>query len=75
MSLGKAQATSVTYRWDDQIGADPGWYCESHDSAGLLLDDSQKIWWPVDVDDYGRDEEIALAEALAGAFPSATIAG
>lgn len=58
----------VTYRYDDQAGADAGWYCESYDPDGFH-DDSQKIWFPVAVDDFSRDQEAELVAALTEAFP------
>lgn len=62
----------VTCRWDDQPGAVPGWYCQSYDADGFV-DDSQKVWWPVDVDDYSHDQRSELVTALQEAFPNATI--
>jgi hypothetical protein len=63
----------VTYRWDDQIGGTPGWYCQRLDDSGNVLDDSQKIWWPVDVDYYDEGAEPDLVAALCGAFPDAIV--
>jgi hypothetical protein len=66
------QITRVTCRWDDQPGVEPGWYCESW--AGRdMMDDSQKVWFPVAVDDYGDDQADELRAALAAAFPGAEI--
>lgn len=62
----------VTYRWDDQPGTEAGWYCESYDADGRA-DDSQKAWFPVAVDAFGRDEEAELVESLREAFPGAEI--
>ena len=63
--------TRVIYRWDDQPGVEPGWYCESYDTDGEMIDDSQKVWWPIDVDNYETAEE--LEQALAAAFPGAEV--
>lgn len=68
-----ATITRVTYRWDDQPGVSPGWYCESWSSDGTMQDDSQKIWFPVTVDDYTQAQEAGLREALREAFPAADI--
>lgn len=65
--------TRVTYRWDDQPGTQPGWYCESYGENGRLAADSQKVWYPVSVDAYGEDDEASLIEALQEAFPGAAI--
>ena len=75
LTKGESMKTStvarVTYRWDDQSGVEPGWYCQSYDAEGECLADSQKIWWPIEVDDYETAED--LAAALAEAFPGAEI--
>lgn len=62
----------VTYRWDDQSGAEPGWYCQTF-SGGELVDDSQKIWFPVGVDQFAEDELDDLVAALRGHFPIAEV--
>lgn len=64
--------TRVTYRWDDQPGIDAGWYCQSFE-GNEYMDDSQKVWFPVSVDDYGEDEAGEMVEALQEAFPNAEI--
>lgn len=64
--------TRVTYRWDDQYGVEPGWYCVAWDGDTSLYD-SQKVWFPVEVDEFGRHLLPALRKALATAFPGATI--
>lgn len=65
--------TRVTYRWDDQAGVEPGWYAMSYDADGRERDDSQKVWFPVSVDLYERDEAGLLEAALQEAFPGADI--
>jgi hypothetical protein len=64
--------TLVTCRWDDQPGVEAGWYCESWDGCEFI-DDSQKIRFPVQVDDYAETDVRDLREALAAAFPAAEI--
>jgi hypothetical protein len=66
------EITHVTVRWDDQAGVEPGWYCESF-VGRELIDDSQKIWFPVQVDNYSRDEFSGLKQALQEEFPNAEI--
>jgi hypothetical protein len=66
------EITKVTCRWDDQPGVQPGWYCETW-IGDTLVDDSQKVWFPVNVDDYGRDETAELKSALREGFPEAEI--
>ena len=69
---GKTVAT-LRYYWDDQPGATAGWYVEAKDSDGEFLDDSMKVWFPVDVDDFSRDEESDLVAALKAEFPDTTV--
>lgn len=66
------EITRVTIRWDDQPGVEAGWYCQSFEGDSFR-DDSQKVWFPVTVDDYGRDEASDLEAALREAFPHAEI--
>lgn len=65
------EATLIKYRWDAQAGVEPGWYCESYNEAGEMIDDSQKVWWPIDVDQYETEPE--LVAALHRAFPDAAV--
>lgn len=69
---GKTVA-SVRYYWDDQAGAKAGWYVMTYSADGQELDDSMKIWFPVDVDDFSQDEEGEMVEALKGQFPGLEI--
>ena len=71
--MATALITRVTVRWDDQAGVEPGWYCESW-SGRDMIDDSQKIWFPVVVDSFDHDEAEELEAALTEAFPGAEIA-
>lgn len=66
------EITKVTVRWDDQAGVEPGWYCESWE-GDKMIDDSQKVWFPVQVDSFGQDERSDLIVALKEAFPAAKI--
>lgn len=64
--------TRVTCRWDDQAGVEPGWYCESW-SDDDVVDDSQKVWFPVEVVYFDRSQTDELRESLVKAFPFADI--
>lgn len=68
------EITRITCRWDDQAGVEAGWYCESW-AGETMIDDSQKVWFPVAVDGYTRDQADELRAAMADAFPGAEIAG
>jgi hypothetical protein len=74
MTKSMTDITRVTYRWDDQPGVEAGWYCQSF-AGNEFRDDSQKVWFPVSVDDFGRDEADELVAALSEAFPAAEIVG
>ena len=62
----------VEYYWDAQPGVDAGWYARTVTACGSHADDSQKIWFPVYVDEFTADDESGLRSALAAAFPGAT---
>ena len=62
----------VTYRWDDQAGDESGWYAQTW-AGSEFIDDSQKIWFPVAVDQFDRDSADDLEAALREAFPAAEI--
>lgn len=64
--------TRVSCRWDDQFGVEPGWYAEAWAGESWACD-SQKLWFPVAVADYGRDQATELEAALAEAFADAEI--
>lgn len=66
------EITRVTVRWDEQEGCEPGWYCQSW-AGKEYRDDSQKIWWPIDTDEYAETDAEDLADALQDAFPNAEI--
>lgn len=66
-------ATKIEYRWDEIDPANPGWYAVSYDASGEVIDDSMKIWWPVDVDEFGADQGDELGAALRKAYPGAEI--
>lgn len=55
--------------WDTQNGVKPGWYAEVVDERDNVVNDSQKVAFPVEVDDFSRTDGAALAEALGEAFP------
>jgi hypothetical protein len=60
----------VAYRWDTTDPANPGWYVEVRDGE-LVIDDSEKVGFPVEVDRYQDGQE--LAEALKAAYPDANV--
>lgn len=66
--------TRIRFWWDENDPNNPGWYAVVSE-GNHVIDDSQKVWFPVDVDDYGQDEGEELAVALQAAFPDAEIDG
>ena len=61
----------VEYRYDVVDIDNCGWYVARIGANGNVIEDSQKLWFPVDVDGY--DDEDDLAAALREAFPGATV--
>jgi hypothetical protein len=66
------EITRVVCRWDDTPGISPSWYCQSW-IGGELIDDSQKVWFPVNVDCFLHSEDKELKGVLSEAFPNAAI--
>lgn len=71
--------TTLRFYWDDQPGvtSGSGWYCEvREDSEGDLrtVTDSMKVGFPVDLDEFSRDQEEEARAALLEEFPGATFA-
>lgn len=55
--------------WCTNDPSNPGWYGEVRNEEGQVIDDTMKIWFPVDVDQFGRQESQKLTDALCEAFP------
>lgn len=62
------QVAKIRCRWDDSCGVEPGWYCETFNIHGTMLDDSQKIWFPINVDEFNKSQKTELKNALYDAF-------
>ena len=58
--------------WDDQPGVDPGWFVEVRKN-GKYHDDSMKIWFGVEIDDFNKKQKSELEEALLRAYPGARV--
>lgn len=67
------QPETVHYWWDSQDPQNAGWYVRVQDETGRTMDDSMKVWFPVDVEEFGEDQAEELAAALREAFPEAKI--
>ena len=66
------EITRVTYRWDAPAGVEPAWYAEAY-AGNSMVCDSQKIWFPVDVSEFGEDNSQELEVELKQAFPNAEV--
>ena len=64
--------TQIRVRWDDQSGVMPGWFAEII-FDDRVVSDSEKVWFPVDLDDFGIGETEGLLDAIALAYPEAEI--
>lgn len=64
---------TVQYWWDAQDPQNSGWYARVLDERGRETDDSMKVWFPVEVDEFGEDQADELDQALREAFPQAKI--
>lgn len=65
-------SNKITYYWDDST-ANEGWYVEIVSPDGETIIDSAKVWFPIDVDQYCRDEGDQLASDLRVAYPDAVV--
>lgn len=68
-----SKVSKVIGYWDEKDTDNAGWYVQVIDSAGSLIDDSAKFWFPVEVDRYGRDERAELIAVLALEYDGAEI--
>lgn len=73
LKLNKQTVATIKYRWDTADARNCGWYAEALSADGEFLDDSQKVWFPVEVDRFDADEESELVSALKAEFPRAHI--
>lgn len=65
--------SKVQYWWDTQDSSNEGWYVRVLDHMDRITDDSVKIWFPVDLSEFGEDDGDALSIALHDAFDGARI--
>ena len=69
----------IYYMWDTTDPQNEGWYFEvlqmNSDGYSEVVDDSQKIWCPVDTEDFGAHQEAELVEAILDAYPGYTVSG
>lgn len=61
--------------WDAPVGVTAGWFAELEgkrpEGEWMTLDDSQKVGFPVDLDEFTEDQESEAKAALLEAFPGA----
>lgn len=73
-----ANQVQLRVYWDTQDPQNVGWYVEvlgynARHEAWEHKDDSMKVWFPVDVDAFGKNQEAELLEALQAEFPGAEV--
>lgn len=68
-----SKIAEIEYWWDTQDASNAGWYARAFDAAGDIIDDSSKVWWRVDMDEYAEDDLESLGEALRDAYPEAEV--
>lgn len=56
--------------WSVSDPKNPGWYIEETDENNRYLSDSMKIWFPIDVDQYGEEEGDELLDEMRKVFPN-----
>lgn len=62
-------SNAIEFYWDTTDPANAGWYAMERSADGEIIDDSMKVWFPVDVDEFGESDGQQLKEALIEAFP------
>lgn len=75
--MSNSTETKISLGWDSQVPGYEGWFCEvqtrSENGEWKYSDDSEKIWFPVDLNKYEVHQRAEVEEALADAFPGAQI--
>jgi hypothetical protein len=67
------RAVRVSVGWDKQDPDNQGWAVEVYDVDGQILTSSGSVDFPIDVDEYDRDEEADLVEVLQEVYPGAKV--
>lgn len=62
----------VLHCWWDDRDENEGWYVEA-EKDGEYVDDSMKIWFLVNVDEFAKHQGDALEKALKSAYPGAAV--
>lgn len=68
-----SKIVKIEYYWDTSDPCNEGWYAMGRDETGEIVDDSMKVWFGVDVDDYDKDQGDELGQALREAYPDAEV--
>lgn len=71
-SMNDEDPVMLKYWWDTADPRNPGWFVEyvGSGSGEHVVEDSMKVWFPVDVDQFGKHQEEDLLYALRSAFPA-----
>lgn len=77
IQMSNSTETRISLGWDSQDRNNEGWHCEvqtrDEDGRWAYSDDSLKIWFPVDLDNYEVHQRAEVEAALLKAFPGAQI--
>lgn len=71
-AAARGSGTVVRVWWDTADPDNAGWYAVVEED-GDVVDDSMKVWFPVDMDKYGEGDARRLERALEREFPDAEI--
>lgn len=64
---------TVAYWWAAKDPDNPGWYAVGKNAIGEVVDDSEKIWFRVDVRSFDQHGVSELYDALSDAYPDADV--
>lgn len=67
-TVTESHGKRIEVRWDETDRNNPGWYVEVFDEDGMTEIDSQKIWFPIDVNKYSRNNKSRLLKDIHKAF-------
>jgi len=74
--MTRTQDMAITYRYDTTDRASPGWYAEVWTGSGddaRIVEDSMKVTFRVNMDDYAEGSSDDVRAALVAAYPGAAV--
>lgn len=67
-------SVKIILSWDSRVRGQAGWFAEiqtKDENGWVYSDDSMKIWFPVDLDEFTESQKDEVLAALAEEFPGA----